>query len=47
MNWQEKDLKTNVLNVEMSGMNEYTESGGCVLYPARRITAAIGADPDL
>jgi len=28
-------------------MNESIESGGCVLYQARKITVAIGADPNL
>ena len=28
-------------------MNESIESGGCILYPARRITVAIGAGPNL
>ena len=37
----------NVLNAETSSMNESIESGGYILHPARRITVAIGTDPDL
>ena len=47
LHWQKKTCKKNVLNAEMSSMNESVASGGCILCQARNIIVVIGADLNL